>query len=446
MWHKFQTLLKSPGRAGILVRALLGSAGLRIVGMGFGFLVGVQLARGLGAEGYGIYGLAMSIIALLTVPTEFGLPQLLTREVAVAHSQNNFARIQGMLKWATQACLLLSAIVAVGLLGWLIWHKQVVTPLGNTLLAGVVMIPLVALLSLRSAALRGVQKIVIGQISEVALRPALHSLLLFLVPIFLFSLSPAIAMVLGVMAAGIALIYAQYQLRQNLPTAMPIDNVQVDSRGWWRSAVPMALTEGMRLLQSHVLIFFLGWMVVMPEVGIFRMAVSVAAMLAMPISLFTIVCMPIIARLHAMGHKAQLQSMLTLVSAGMLTGILLLSLPFFVAGGWLLGIVFGDEFASGNASLLLLSIAGMLSAVFGMNAALLNMTGNQQRVTRASGVALLVLLAASQPLIQSYGILGAAISNILSVAVWNVLMWHDCRRLLGLDTGIWHISNLIKGK
>lgn len=446
MWHKLQTLLASTGRAGSVVRALMGSAGLRFIGIGFGFLVGVQLARGLGAEGYGIYGLAMSIIVLLTVPTEFGLPQLLTREVSIAHSQNHFANIHGILKWATNACLKISAIIAAGLLGWLIWHKQVATSLGNALLAGVAMIPFVALLSLQSAVLRGCQKIVMGQLAEVVLRPLLHSLLLFLVSIYLLPLTPMIAMALGVVSAGIAAIFAQYQLREILPRAIPLDNTSIDSHDWWTSALPMALTEGMRILQSHVLIFFLGLTVVMSEVGIFRMAVSVAAMLAMPISLFNIVGMPVIARLYAMGQKPKLQRMLTLASIGMLASVLILSLPFFIVGSKVLAIVFGDEFSPGNNSLLLLSIASMLSAAFGMNAALLNMTGNQQRVTRASFIALLVLLSVSLPLMYKYGILGAAISNIFSVAVWNVLMWCDCRRLLGLDTGIWHISNLIKGK
>lgn len=54
--------LAQDGLGPLLVKAFLGSAGLRIAGMGFGFLVGVQLARGLGADGYGVYGLAMSIV------------------------------------------------------------------------------------------------------------------------------------------------------------------------------------------------------------------------------------------------------------------------------------------------------------------------------------------------------------------------------------------------
>jgi O-antigen/teichoic acid export membrane protein len=406
--------------------------------MAFGFLVGVQLARGLGAEGYGVYGLAMSVIVLLTVPTEFGLPQLLTREVAAAHAQGNWAKIRSILRWATRASLMISLIVGLALLAWLVWRDQLISPLGKTVIAGIGLVPLVALLSLRSAALRGAQQIVMGQLPEVALRPAFHSLLLFTVPALLFPLTPELAMWLGVFAAGGALVLADRLMHRALPAQ--VFSVQVgaiDSREWWASAVPMAMTEGMRLLQANALIFLLGGMVAMSEVGIFRMAVSTVALVSMPLSLFTIVSMPVVARLHTIGQRAQLQRMLTWVSAGMLAGVALLSLPFLLAGEWLLGFVFGPEFAIGNEALLILCLGIVVNAVFGLNAALLNMTGHQDRVMVDSGIALAVLVLSAPPLIIGFGIVGAAISNLLSVITWNIWMWRDCRRMLDLETGIW---------
>src|SRR5690606_23744752 len=116
--HGLRQYLSGNGIGAVLVKAVAGSAGLRIAGMGFGFLVGVQLARGLGAEGYGIYGVAMSIITLLTVPTEFGLPQLLTREVAAAQALGQWGKMHGILRWSVQSSLGLSVLVVLGLLAW----------------------------------------------------------------------------------------------------------------------------------------------------------------------------------------------------------------------------------------------------------------------------------------------------------------------------------------
>ncbi len=421
----------------MLVKAVSGSAGLRIVGMGFGFLVGVQLARGLGAEGYGIYGLAMSIVAMLTVPTEFGLPQLLTREVAAAQVKGDWDRIHGALRWSTRASLVLAGMMAIGVVSWLVLTNQLESPLGMTMIAGVFLIPSVAMLSLRSAALRGAQQIVRGQVAEVVMRPALHSLLLFVAVLWLAPLTPEMAMWLGVAAAAGAWFVADRMLQVVLPArtfdAAPVRN----TRQLWSDALPMAMTEGMRLLQAHLLIFYLGVLVSMTDVGLYRMAASTVVLVAMPLSLFNIVSMPVIARLHTTGQHPQLQRMLSLVALGMTIGVIALSLPFLVAGEWLIGLVFGSEFAPGAAVMSLLCISAIIHALFGASAALLNMTGHQRRVTSASLIALVVLAILAIPLIQARGIIGAAISNIVSVFVWKLLMWRDCRRILNLDPAVW---------
>lgn len=420
-----------------LVKAVAGSAGLRIVGMGFGFLVGVQLARGLGAEGYGIYGVAMSIIALLTVPTEFGLPQLLTREVAATQVRQDWGRMKGILRWSSWVSLLISAVIGTGVVAWLLLSgRGLDSPLGMTLLAGVLMVPVVAQLSMRSAALRGLQQIVRGQVPVVLLRPMFYSLLLFLLPLWLVPMTPALAMTLGVLSAGIALIAALYMLRSAMPAGVAAAAPIVDAHRWWASALPMALTEGMRLLQGHLLILLLGVMVAISDVGIYRVASSVMLLVAMPISMFNIVSMPVIARLHASGDRQRLKRMLGFVSAGMTIGVVALSLPFLVAGEQLLSAVFGSEFGQGNGVLLILCLGVATNAFFGPSAILLNMTGHESRVTRAALLALLVLGVGAPPLILSFGIVGAAASHLISLAVWNVLMWRDCVARLSYDTSL----------
>ncbi|UWX04051.1 oligosaccharide flippase family protein [Pseudoxanthomonas sp. NC8] len=305
----FRQYLSGTGLGPVLIRAVTGSAGLRIAGMGFGFLVGVQLARGLGAEGYGIYGVAMSVIALVMVPTEFGLPQLLAREVAVAQARQDWGLMKGILQWSSRVSLLISLPIGVGVatLLWLSGHGWG-SPLGIILLAGTGMVPLVAQLSLRAAALRGLQQIVRGQLPDVLLRPMLHSLLLFLVPLWAMPLTPELAMVLGVVAATIALALAFHMLRKAFPEEAREANPVVDTRSWWSSAWPMAMTEGMRLLQAHLLFLVLAAMASLSDLGIYRVASSVVLLITMPISLFNTVSMPLIARLHARGERAKAEA------------------------------------------------------------------------------------------------------------------------------------------
>lgn len=443
MIAKLHRYLVGPGLGPLLLKAVSGSAGLRIVGMGFGFLVGVQLARQLGSEGYGIYGVAMSIIALLTVPTEFGLPQLLTREVASAQARHEWSRLKGILQWSYRTSLWISAAISLMVItSLLLTGSGLSSSLGMTLLAGVAMVPVAAQLSIRSAAVRGLQLVVRGQVPDVLFRPLFHSLLLFLVPWLFMPLSPALAMALGVLAAGIALIAASYMLSTALPSEVATVSPITESKYWWSSALPMALTEGMRLVQGHVLILLLGWLVAMSDVGIYRVGSSIMLLIAMPISLFNIVSMPLIARLHSSGEQWELQKMLSFISVGMTGGAAVLSAPFFIAGDWVLAHVFGGEFGASGAIVSMLCLGVMINAFFGVSAVTLNMIGLQVRVTRASFSALIVLAASAIPLIIALGVLGAAVSHVLSLLVWNLMMWRDARIFSGLDTSILGIRHI----
>jgi len=438
MIQQIRSYLALEGLGPTLIRALIGSAGLRIFGMCFGFLVGVQLARGLGAAGYGVYGIVMAIISIITIPTEFGLPQLVTREVAAAQAVGDQPLIHGVLHWANRTVILLSVIMAVvGFVGWLAIKQKLSDEVAIALLAGLPLVPLVALGNLRGAAMRGLQQIVRGQISEVALRPAVFSLLLLLASVFISSrLSPAIAVVMQVIAAAMALMVGAVLLRRLLPEAQRVSVPADHAKAWLRSALPMALTEGMRMLHGNASILLLGALSTSLVVGVFRVASSMGLLLTMPITLLHVVSAPIFARLYAAGDIARLQRMLSWVAASMVAGVAIVSLPFIFSGQSILIKVFGAEFGSSNESLLILSAGTLIGSAFGAGATLLNMTGHERRVTRAFGLSLIVLGLFSPPLIYFFGAVGAATANSIAFILWSFLMWLDARSLLKLDTSI----------
>jgi O-antigen/teichoic acid export membrane protein len=86
--------------------------------------------------------------------------------------------------------------------------------------------------------------------------------------------------------------------------------------------------------------------------------------------------------------------------------------------------------------LLVLCGSTAINSIFGVNAALLNMTGHQSRVTRALLVSLVMLGVFTPLLILVSGGVGAAIASLISMLVWNFLMWRDARHLLALDTAL----------
>lgn len=429
--------LSGPGLGPVLIKAVVGTAGLRLIGMGFGLLVGVQLARGLGAAGYGVYGVAMAVTALLTVPTEFGLPQLVTREVAAAQVHQDWSRAHGILKWSLRATLVISVLVSSVVVAWLLVSGEGTgSTLGLTVLAGLLMIPLVSVGNVNGAALRGMQHIVKGQLPDSLIRPVAFSALLFLVSTLQSPLNPVSAMGAGVASAALACVGAAWMLQSHLPLLGAQDQVPTHSRAWWASAFPMAMTEGMRQVQGNAAILVMGALVTEVAVGVFRVAVSISALVWVPATLFNLVGSPVISRLHASGDKVKLQRLLGWLSAGMTAGAFLMSLPFFVSGGALLAMIFGAEFSESREPLIILALGCVISSAFGPAIVLLNMTGHERRVTRAFTLSVFALLLTAFPLIRLFGGNGAATANALAAVLGAFVTWRDASQLLGIDSSI----------
>jgi O-antigen/teichoic acid export membrane protein len=427
---------------GSLLRAFIGSGGVRVLGAAFAFLVGVQLARMLGSEGYGQYGLVMSILTVLTIPAKCGLPQLAMREVVYARVNRDWGLLRGIQRWASTLNLVFSTLVIALVLAWVQLFSGSIDPIIRlTLLVGLVLVPLLGQINLREGLLQGLQHIVLGQLPDTLIRTLVFSALLFLAPGLGVEKSPVTAMALAVLAAGLAWIAAVIMQRRVQPPEARAAAPRYQGGHWLRSALPMALTEGMRVFQGHLVILVLGVLSTAVAVGVFRVASSVATIIALPISLFDIVGAPLISGLYAENETERLQRLLRLLSLGMLATSLAMAIPIVLFGEQFLGAAFGEEFIGSYGALVVLCGGAVLNACFGPCAVLLNMTGQEKRVTRASLVALLFLAVILFPLIHFYDSVGAALGNLLSMLLWRILMWRDACSRLKLNSSVFPVTN-----
>jgi O-antigen/teichoic acid export membrane protein len=427
------------GAAGALAAALLGSGALRLVGMALGVLVGVQLARGLGVAGYGLYGIAMSIISVAMIPTEFGLPQLVTREAARADAVGDRSTIATLLRWSLRFTLAnTAAVLAVGGLALLVLLPRTDPSLRASLLWGAALLPLVAVGGIYSAALRGTHRVVEGQLAELLIRPGLLSLGLALAWVLLGrdGLSPGFAMALNALTAGVAAVFVFARFRPSLPAAPAGAADPAAARQWMRSAVPLAAGEGMRIFSGNLAILVLGAMAAPADVGLYRVAAGVYTATTLPSALLNVACAPTLARLHAQGNTAALRRLnawmaLFLVAAS--AGCLLL---FALFGASVLPAIFGAGFAASHPVLLVMLVGEVAASLLGHPTVVLNMLDRELAVTRYSAVATGVNIVACVALIGPFGAVGAAWGVAAAQFAWRLLCWNDARRHLALDTSI----------
>jgi O-antigen/teichoic acid export membrane protein len=426
-----------PGFGSTFARIAAGTAVAQFAGMAIALVVGVVLAQELGPAGLGVYSLAMSTVAVLAIPTEFGLPNYLMREVAAAHVGQDWERLASVLRWCTRA-ILFSGLGIVALACAAVLVLPVDPAVRLAILAALPLIPLVAQTNARDLALRGMNRQLAGQLPTLVLRPAFFLAALGLTAAL--SAGPLLAwhaMLLHALAmvfvfVAIALIFSRYAPSQ-IATAPPL---AFDHRAALQAAVPMGMTEGMRVLNGHLAVFFLGLLASTEAVGLFKVADSIGLLCGLPISILNVVAAPQIARLHAANDIERLRRLVSYVGLGMAVGCFGIFVCVALFGEAILAALFGPAFVGAKAPMLILCLGFMLAAGFGPAIVFMNMTGRERTVTQGVAFSFAITLVAGAVAVTFAGAIGAAVANVTGFLVWTVWLWREGRRQTGIDTSL----------
>ena len=405
-----------------VAKGAAGSFALKIGSAGLSFIVGVLLARLLGASGYGTYAYATAWVSLLSVPATLGLDKLLVREIAVYEKQQQWPSIRRLLPWANLVAFSASVCIActAAAAAWFITGGG--TDIRSvTFWIAMLLIPLVALTRLRLAALKGLQKVIAGQVPEMLVQPAV--LIACLAAAFVImkeGLTAPQALWINISATTLAFLFGALLLYRALPPQVRIIAPGPIRPEWMRSALPLMLLAGLQVLNGKLDILMLGSMLGTEETGIYSVANRGASLVTYILVAVNTALGPAIASLYASGDRQQLQRMITKSSRV----VLLFSLPFcigLIAFGDFFLRIFGRDFASGWAALSILSAGQLFSAAMGSVTLLLVMTGYERDGVMILSASTVVNIFLNLLLIPRWGIEGAAVASTASVIMRNAV-------------------------
>lgn len=436
--QRIHRLTSGNGLRAQLLRGGAGSLAIKAVHAALAFALAVVLARTLGPEGYGVYSFALAITMLAAIPAQVGVPQLVVRETAKAQANGNYGLMRGLWRWGNVAVALFSALALAVVVG-ILWF----TDIGGdgarvaTLMIGIALIPVIALANVRGACLRGLRKVVQGQLPESIIRPAL---LLFLVLVWGTwfvedELNPQMAMGFYVLAAVLAFIIGAWLLRRSRPAELGERPVpEYHSSAWRKAVIPLAMITGLQLINNYADLIILGIFRTDEEVGIYRAVFQVALLVIFGLQAMNQVLQPHFARLYEQGEMAKLQRLVTTSARAILALALPPVLIFMVFGAELLGWVFGDAFRAGGVALAILAAGQLVNAGMGSVGMLLNMTGHERDTMHGITVAAASNVVLNVILVPPFGMVGAAAASALTLVLWNLLLRNFVNSRLGLES------------
>jgi O-antigen/teichoic acid export membrane protein len=183
----------------------------------------------------------------------------------------------------------------------------------------------------------------------------------------------------------------------------------------------------------NVDIIFVGLLVAPAAAGVYFNAFRTAGLLTLFMFAITLVVAPMVARHYHAGEMRKAQAITALCAWAGFVFSLAVFAGFLLFGDVILGL-FGEGQEQGKTILILLSVGLLFDAATGPSRIVLMMTGHERQYVRIFGSIVVAGMLAQLIVIPVYGLLGAAIMNMISrIAAQLAIAWFANRKI-GLDT------------
>lgn len=438
MLNKIFKQFQGDGLKSNLMRGGLASIAIKIFGLGFSLLTAIVLARTLGPEQYGVYSYVLAIVSILAIPAMFGLPALIVRETAKAEVKQEWGLMRGLWSWANRITASLSVLIAViaAVVLWL--NRDSFSQIQFLTFAwGLVFIPLSALAALRGASLRGLRKVVQGQLPEQVLKPLLFIIVLVAVSLLgNIKITAASAMMFNALSAGVAFIFGAWLLLREKPKQFKIVTKEYDKKSWFNSVVPLAMVAGLDIILHQTDVVMLGLLSSGENVGLYKVAFQGAALIVIATEAFKAISTPHFSRLY---HQNDILTFQKLAIQNARIG-LILALPvaiiFYIWGAELIEYVFGKEYIASYKILIILISAQLFHIAVGVGGPLLNACGYERGTLIAQIITAIANVSLNYIFIPIWGVEGAAWATFIAIIIRKILIWYMTYYYLKIDTSI----------
>lgn len=403
---------------------------LRGIGAALAFAFNVAIGRLIGAEGAGLYFLALSVAMIGSVVARMGLDNTLLRYVASGASSGDWARAKGVvalgLRNAGIAGLALAALgfAFAPILAVHLFDRPDLT--SHLRVMSLAMLAFSAM-TLMAEALKGLKHIAASMLASGVLYPAAGLLLIWPAVQGFGPLGASFAYLGG---TTLAALFGWAMWRRAVATnaaapAFPQAELLASSRPLWVMAI---LNRG--VLQWAPL-FLLGVWGTAEETGVFGAATRVAMLVSLLLMAVNTAIAPKFAELYQCGEMEALArlarrfALYVTLAASPLLALLIL------AGDHVMGL-FGPEFRSGGTALAILAAGQAVNVATGSVGYLLMMSGHERDARTAAIIGAVGLAVLSPMLIPAYGAIGAAALTAITLAITQVTLATLVMKQLGI--------------
>lgn len=385
------------------------------------FVLTVVLTRALGSSLYGVYAYANTLVKITIVFTNLGTDNSLLKYVPQYEDDQRKQRLMVGLAYATS--FVASFVVAGGM--FLLAPTVARLTLGEPLLADVLrlfalMLVFDTMLRVFNSTFRSLElleyQVVVKQIAKPAVRLVAALGVLSVGAGFYGVMASLVAASLLVLGLAVAIFLTRIDLR---PSLDPRGASRREVVEYYDFSIPLMLKDAGSILRSRVDILMVGFFLSSTAVGIYNVSMLVARMTGLALSAFNQLFPPVASRLYSNGDVGELNDIYGIVTRWAITLMLFPGAVGIVYRRELLAL-FGEEFTTGTAVLVIFVIGRVFSNGTGPSGYLLMVSEHQYVLLTNQWTFGVLNAVANYFFIVEFGLIGAALATTIVNAMNNV--------------------------
>jgi O-antigen/teichoic acid export membrane protein len=428
------------GSGGLTADLARGSAAALVVyvaGAGLTYCAQLAVARTIGAEGYGVYAYVFAWVTVLAYVSALGFDISLLRFVPAYLATREFALLRGVIQYAWRWVAAVGCGIALtGVAVILARYGKLPPDLANTFVVGFALVPVLALVWIRAAVVRGFGGVVSALAPDRVVRDGvLLGLILLASAVTGWSIDASQAMMATLLGSAVGFGLLNLAIRRLRPGAVAAVAPAYDPQTWRRTALPLVVIGAADVLMNRMGVMLLGWIVDTREAGIYALAFNIAFAVLLPRTAVNALLAPAISDLFVRNDQGALRAIVAKAAWWMLLGAACIALPLFVLAEPILSL-FGRDFVAGAPALRILLTGQVIVAAAGSQLQLMTMTGHERSAAVLLVSSVVANAAIGAALVIPLGPTGAALAATMALIGWSTAMGLSIRRHLRLFPGV----------
>lgn len=399
----------------------------RFLAMALNLLTQILIIRYLSKADYGLFAYALTLVAMLSVMNRLGMERAVARFIPIYEEKNDLASAAGVVILAIGILVALggaTVLLVVGFQGLLAGALSDNPAVLSILVVLIALAPVTALDYVMEALLSAFgkpriiffRKHIVGPCLKLA---AVSLTLLFSGDVYMLAMSFMIAGVVGLLLYGYLL---KDVLREhNLMQYLRLGKFHIKYRRIFRFSLPTFASTLVFAMRPVVVVMVIEFFHELSSVAEFRSVVPVARLNSVVLTSFTLLFIPMAARLFAQNNRGLLGNMQSHAALW----VTVLSYPVFaiciVLAEPLIVLLLGERYSSSAPVLVILAVGYFFYSALGLHQRTLRAMGKVRVLLYIEIVSILLLLAGTVKLVPDYGATGGAIAATGSIIVYTFL-------------------------